>query len=152
MRERTVEIIVGLFVVIAIACFAFLALRVSGLIVNMGSSGYTVTAHFDNIGGLKIRAPVDIAGVRVGQVTHITLDPSTFEAVVTMMINPEQQYIPIDTSASIFTEGLLGSNYVSLVPGVDEQFLVEGGKITTTHSALILENLIGQFLFNANKK
>lgn len=152
MRQRIVEIIVGAFVVVALLCFAFLALRVSGLVFQGQGVGYAITASFDNVGGLKVRAPVNIAGVRVGQVAHIELNPSTFEAVVTLTIDSSQVHLPMDTSASIFTEGLLGSNYISLTPGVEETYLTEGAKITTTHSALILENLIGQFLFNVNKK
>lgn len=151
MRQRTVEIIVGLFVVIAIMCFAFLALRVSGLIVRTGAARYAVTASFDNVGDLRVRAPVSIAGVRVGQITHIELDEQTFEAIVTMEIDADQSNIPVDSSASIFTEGLLGSNYVSVSPGVEDKVLHAGSVITSTHSAIILENLIGQFLFNVNK-
>ncbi len=151
MRQRKVEIIVGLFVVIALMCLAFLALRVSGLIVSTGGARYAVTANFDNVGDLRVRAPVSIAGVRVGQITHIQLDEQTFEAVVTMEIDENQSNIPVDSSASIYTEGLLGSNYVSVSPGVEDKALHSGSVITSTHSAIILENLIGQFLFNVNK-
>lgn len=151
MRQHKIEFIVGLFVTIAILALAFLALRVSGLVYDTGGAGYNVSAAFDNIGDLKIRAPVSIAGVRVGRVTTIKLDPQSFQAIVTMHFMHSQSMIPTDSSASIFTEGLLGSNYVSLSPGVENTYLHEGSEIMSTHSALILENLIGQFLFNVKK-
>ena len=152
MRQRTIEIMVGLFVVLAFLAFAFLALRVSGLMIESGATSYTITASFDNIGGLKIRAPVNIAGVHVGQVTDIALDPVSFQAVVTMSIHGDQRQIPVDSAASVFTEGLLGSNYISVAPGVEDVYLEDQGEMTSTHSALILENLIGQFLFNVKKQ
>lgn len=148
MRERTVEVIVGLFMLAGIVALLVLALKVSGLSSYVGGGGYLVTANFDNIGSLKPRAPVTIAGVRVGEVTDIHLDQGSFRAVVTMQLNPDENKIPTDTSASIFTQGLLGANYISLNPGFNQVFLKNGDKIGDTHPALILENLIGQFLFS----
>lgn len=151
MREKTIEITVGLFMLAGILALLMLALKVSGLSNTVGFEGYQVSANFDNIGSLKVRAPVTIAGVRVGQVTQIRLDPGTFKAVVTLKIDKNKNAIPEDSSASILTEGLLGSNYISLTPGFDDTYLKEGDVIDSTHSALILENLIGQFLFSINK-
>jgi len=151
VQQRSVQTIVGIFVIFVILALVFLAFKVSGLTSISSQHGYTVTASFNNIGGLKIRAPVRISGVAVGQVTNISLDPITFNAVATMDIDDTQRQIPADTSASIFTEGLLGANYVNLTPGYQTKYLVNGGEIKSTKSALILENLIGQLLFNVKK-
>lgn len=151
MQQRVSQTIVGAFVVLVILALVFLAFKVSGL-TSFGHAGsYTVTADFNNIGGLKARAPVRISGVTVGSVKSISLDPATFQAVVTMNLSDNQRNIPVDTSAGIFTEGLLGANYVNLTPGYQEKFLKNGGVIKSTRSALILENLIGQLLFNVKK-
>lgn len=152
MRERLTETIVGLFVLAGILALLVLAFKVSGLSTAMGNSGYSVTARFDNIGSLKVRAPVSIAGVRIGEVTNIKLDKDSFRAIVTMHITHDQNTLPVDTSASIFTQGLLGSNYISLVPGYENNYLKNGDRIENTRPALILENLIGQLLFSINKK
>lgn len=125
-----------------------LALKVSGLTAYMGKQGYLVTANFDNVGGLKLRSPVTIAGVRIGEVADIQLDKNTFKALVTLRINSNQDKIPEDSSASILTQGLLGANYISLTPGYEENNLKNGSQIENTHPALILENLIGQLLFS----
>lgn len=151
VRERSIEITVGLFVLAGILALLTLALKVSGLSSYMGTNGYLITASFDNIGGLKPRAPVTIAGVRVGEVTNINLDPTTFKATVTMQIDSHQNQIPSDTAANIFTQGLLGANYISLTPGYAQTVLKNGDHLASTHPALILENLIGQLLFNAKK-
>lgn len=149
--DRSIEITVGLFMLAGMLALLVLALKVSGLSTYVGSGGYMITANFDNVGGLKPRAPVTIAGVRVGEVTNIHLDPTTFKAAVTMQINADENQIPTDTSASIFTQGLLGANYVNLSPGYGQTFLKNGGHIDNTRPALILENLIGQFLFSVKK-
>lgn len=150
--RRSTEILVGVFMILAIAAFALLAVKVSGLTTSLGSGGYEVTAEFQNIGALKVNAPVKVAGVKIGYIEDIGYDPQTFEAVVTMLIEPQVNNLPNDSSASILTEGLLGANYIGISPGFSDQNLVNGGKIPTTHSALIFENLIGQLLFNMNKK
>lgn len=156
MRERYIEIIVGIFILFGVLGLCFLAIQVSGLgTTAVGSKGYQITAAFDNVGDLRVRAPVTIAGVRIGQVTGIRLDTKTFKAVVSLEINADQQQLPTDTSASIFTQGLLGSNYIGLNPGFDPTFLKQGDKIINTHPAIVLENLIGQLMFkinNDNKK
>lgn len=136
----------------AFLAFLVLAFKISGLSTYSGRNGYYVTAAFDNVGGLKVRAPVTIAGVRVGEVTGVNLNDTDFKAVVTMRLNAKQDKIPEDSSARILTQGLLGSNYISLTPGFDSQFLHAGSQITETQPALILENLIGQLVFNLNKK
>jgi phospholipid/cholesterol/gamma-HCH transport system substrate-binding protein len=149
VRERTVEIIVGLFMLAGILALLALAFKVSGLSTEIdGSKGYLITASFDNIGSLKPRAPVTLAGVRVGKVTNIQLNPVNFKALVTMQIDANQNKLPADTSANIYTQGLLGANYISLSPGFEQTFLKNNDRLVSTHSAIILEDLIGQFLFS----
>lgn len=150
-RDRTIEVMVGIFMLAGMIALLVLALKISGLSEYFGQAGYTVTAQFDNIGSLKVRAPVTIAGVRVGQVTNIKLDPKNFRAIVQMKIEEKEHDIPSDSAARILTEGLLGSNYISISPGFDNTYLKNDSKIQITHSALILENLIGQFLFSIKK-
>jgi len=151
VRAKFIDIWVGLFMLAGIVALLVLALKVSGLSTYVGRDGYSITANFDNIGGLKVRSPVTIAGVYVGQVTNIQLDKKTFKATVTMQIAPNQNQIPKDTSAGILTAGLLGANYISLVPGFDQTFLKNGDQIENTHPALILEDLIGQLVFSLTK-
>lgn len=150
-NTKIVEILVGIFMLLAFVSLLMLLIKVSGLSQLESSGAYAVTANFNNIGGLKSRAPVMIAGVTIGRVTKIVLDKNTFEAKVTIAINEADDTIPADSSASILTQGLLGSNYISINPGFAEKFLTNGSVITTTHSALILENLIGQFIFSLKK-
>ena len=138
-----------------IAAFFMLALKVSGLSNGIYQKGYQIKANFDNIGSLKPKAPVTIAGVKIGQVTRVELDKTTYKAMVVMEIDSSQNSLPKDSSASIFTEGLLGSNYIGLTPGYDETFLKGGDTIQNTHPALVLESLIGQLMFklsNSNSK
>ena len=148
MQSRTVEIWVGLFIAAGMAALFMLAMQVSNLTVVSNDAGYEVTAKFENISGLKVRSPVTMAGVRIGRVTHIGFDPQTFEAVVTLNISNQYNQLPADTSASIFTAGLLGEQYVGLEPGGEMEVLKDGSEIMLTQSALILEQLIGQFLFS----
>lgn len=145
---RTIEILVGLFMLLFLAGMFILTMKVSNLTSLSGGDGYTVTARFENIGGLKERAPVSASGVRVGQVSSITYDPETFEANVTLNIEDEFSQFPLDTTASIYTAGLLGEQYIGLDPGAEEDYLEEGAEITLTQSALVLERLIGQVLFS----
>lgn len=153
MRQiRKLEMAVGFFLLFSAVAFLALALKVSNLGLGPSAKGYAVNAIFSNIGDLKVRAPVTISGVRIGTVTRIGIDPKTFQAVVTLSINENQTHLPSDSAASIYTQGLLGSNYISITPGFDDQhFLKSGARITNTHSALILENLIGQLLFSIKK-
>ncbi|MBE0509411.1 MAG: outer membrane lipid asymmetry maintenance protein MlaD [Chromatiales bacterium] len=148
MHARHIEIAVGAFVAAGMAALFLLAMQVSNLSVVGGDEGYQVSARFDNISGLKVRAPVTVAGVRVGRVTAVEFDPNTYQALVTMRIHPRYNQLPLDTSASIFTSGLIGEQYVSLEPGGDMEYLTEGSELILTQSALVLEQLIGQFLFS----
>lgn len=148
MKQRAIDFMLGVFLVTAMLGLLFLAFRVSDLSMENKAQFYMVTAEFDNIGGLKVRAPVAISGVRIGEVTEISLDKNNYRAKVTLRINRQYDNLPIDSSANIFTQGILGSNYISLVPGFDEQNLQNGSRIETTHSALVLENLIGQLVYS----
>jgi phospholipid/cholesterol/gamma-HCH transport system substrate-binding protein len=147
MRHRNIEILVGLFVLLGMAALLFLALKAANLGNFNTEATYAISARFDNIGGLKVRAPVRSAGVTVGRVTAIALDPKTYQGVVRMDIRSDVLF-PKDSSAKILTSGLLGDQYVGLEPGADEANLAAGAVITQTQSALVLENLIGQMLFN----
>ncbi len=147
MKSRTVEIWVGLFVAAGLAALFVLAMQVSNLTL-VDDEGYPLTARFDNIAGLKVRAPVTVGGVRIGRVTAIDYDPRTFQAVVTLRIQARFNQLPEDTGASILTSGLLGEKYVGLEPGGAEEVLAPGGSIAITQSSLILEQLIGKFLFS----
>jgi len=145
MQKRGIETLVGLFVLLGVAGLVFLALKAA----NLGSLGsgdsYSVMARFDNIGGLKPRAPVRAAGVTVGRVRSIALDGKSFQGVVTMDIEKGYAF-PKDTAAKILTAGLLGDQYVGLEPGGDDKNLAAGDTIAQTQSAVVLENLIGQFI------
>ncbi len=132
----------------AFAALLVLAFWVSGLTAMGKGNYYTLYADFDNIGGLKARSPVAIAGVKVGRVSSITLDPKTFRARIALNIDNQVRNIPMDSSASILTQGILGANYISILPGFEEKELVSGESIETTHSALILENVIGQLIYS----
>ncbi len=145
---RTVEIGVGLFVAAGLAALFVLAMKVSNLSAFNDTGGYEIVARFENIGGLKVRAPVTAGGVRVGRIAAIGYDSERYEAVVRMAIEPAFDRLPRDTSASIFTAGLLGEQYVGLEPGGDERFLQAGDEIRITQSALVLEQVVGQFLFS----
>ncbi|MCW8933302.1 MAG: outer membrane lipid asymmetry maintenance protein MlaD [Gammaproteobacteria bacterium] len=148
MNTRNIEILVGAFVVLAIIAMVMLSLKVSNLASYGGDDdGYEIQAQFENIGGLKERSPVSAGGVRVGKVSAITYNNKQFTAVVTLQIEGKYQF-PVDTSASILTAGLLGEQYVGLSPGGDEENLVAGGEIDITQSALVLEQVIGQFLYS----
>jgi len=148
MSTRTIEIMVGLFVAAGIAALFMLAMKVSNLATYGGDEGYSISASFDNIGGLKVRSLVSASGVRVGQVTGIEYDSDGYEARVTMSIDPQYDKFPIDTAASIMTSGLLGEQYIGLQPGAEEEYLKAGSEVELTQSALVLEQIIGQFLYN----
>ena len=148
MYNRSVEIMVGIFVALGLAALFMLAMRVSNLSAFNQAGGYDVSARFDNIGGLKVRSPVTMAGVLVGRVAAIELDDKTYEAVVRLSLFPQYDQLPTDTSASIFTAGLLGEQYIGLEAGGEESFLTNGDEIRLTQSAIVLEQLIGQFLYS----
>lgn len=149
MRQtRSIEISTGLFIILGFCALFFLATQTTNIRTYGNNGGYSVTADFTNVGGLKVRAAVTMSGVTIGRVTSIHLDRQTFNAVVTMRINDRFNQIPGDSSASILTAGLLGEQYIGISPGGAETVLKNGSKIQQTQSAIILEHLIGQFLFN----
>ncbi len=147
MSKRNIEILVGLFVMLGLAAVVFLALKAANLTTLSNGDTYTLIARFDNIGGLKARAPVRAAGVVVGRITSINLDPKSYQGVVTMEVRREISF-PKDSSAKILTAGLLGDQYVGLEPGGELDNLAPGATVKQTQSAVVLENLIGQFLFS----
>ena len=151
MRMRTIEISVGAFVLAGIIALVFLAVRVSG--VNSGASeeGYLLNARFDDVSGLRDRAKVTIAGVTVGRVSYITVDPEYGEAVVGLAVQDNIAPLSLDTGAQIVTEGLMGGRYVALTPGADEEMLASGDYLTETQGALVLEKLIGEFVTSLGK-
>jgi phospholipid/cholesterol/gamma-HCH transport system substrate-binding protein len=147
MSKKAIETLVGVFVLLGMIGLVFLALKAANLGSFSVGDTYSLSARFDNIGGLKVRAPVRSAGVTVGRVTAIELDRKTFQGVVRMEIARSMQF-PKDSSARILTSGLLGDQYVGLEPGYQEQNLASGDTIKQTQSAVVLESLISQFLFN----
>jgi phospholipid/cholesterol/gamma-HCH transport system substrate-binding protein len=157
MERTTIDLWVGIFVALGLAALLGLAMKVGNLTTTNIGKTYTVTANFENIGGLKPRAPVKSAGVVVGRVNDIVFDPKTYEAVVSLNIDTRYAF-PKDTFANIYTAGLLGEQYIGLEAGGDEASLKNGDKITQTQDAVVLEKLISQFLYskategdNANK-
>ncbi len=161
-KQRHIDISVGLFMLLALVALLILAMKVSGLSSLIMPQGYQVSAGFSDIGGLKVRAPVTIAGVKIGEVTKIELQPGELNAKVTMRLRADKPIPYEDASARILTEGLIGSNYISIVPGFEAEegtstnskihsYLREGDSIAKTQEAVILENLIGQLLFNIKK-
>ena len=147
MSKKQIEILVGLFVLLGILAIVLLALKAANLASFSFNATYPLLARFDNVGGLKVSAPVKSAGVKVGRIASITFDNKSYQGLVTMEI--ERQYeFPTDTSAKILTAGLLGDQYVGLEPGADEKNLQPGDSIKMAQSAVVLENLIGQFLYN----
>lgn len=148
--NRSLDIGTGLFVLLGFLALAFLTTQLpgSGLQLHRSGASFPVTAKFDNIGGLKVGAPVTMAGVTVGRVDSITFDTSEYKALVSMSINQQFDHIPDDSDASIQTSGLLGANYVGLGAGGSEMFLRKGSEIQFTQSAIVLENLINKFFAN----
>ena len=149
MQMRTIEIVVGAFMVLGLAALAILAVQVSGFTTDAHGGTYSVYARFGNLGGLKVRSKVSVAGVYVGQVAEITLDQESFTALVSMEIDDEFDRLPVDTVGAIQTEGLLGGKFVALSIGAEEDILAQGDEIIDTQPPLILEELIGKFLMNA---
>jgi len=148
MRMRVLEISVGAFILAGVLALVGLALNVSGLSVSSNTDTYTVYARFENIGGLTPRAKVTMSGVAIGKVTSIDLDTEQLVARVAMEINGDVDFLSIDSSASILTAGLLGEQYIGVTVGAEEENLQDGDYIEDTQSALVLEELIGKFLFN----
>jgi phospholipid/cholesterol/gamma-HCH transport system substrate-binding protein len=157
-KQPYVDISVGFFMLFGLVALLVMAMKVSHVSDLISHKDYEVKADFTDIGGLKVRAPVTVAGVRIGEVSRIELQPGELNARVTMRLKSDQKIPYEDSSARILTEGLIGSNYVSIVPGFDDEastthpYLRNGDMIAKTQEAVILENLIGQLLFNINKK
>ena len=147
MQRTTLDLWVGIFVIIGIAALMILSLKVGNLNLSGPTQSYVITGNFENIGGLKVRAPVKSAGVVVGRVTNIQFSTQTYDAIVTMDMDSRFLF-PKDTFASILTSGLLGEQYIGLSAGGEGVMLKEGDKIMKTNSAMVLEELIGQFLFD----
>jgi len=147
MTRRELDLWVGIFAVAGIGALLFLSLKVANLASFTNSDSYQIKAKFDNIGGLKVRAAVKSAGVVVGRVGEIRFDNESFEAVVTMNLDSRFQF-PKDSSAKILTSGLLGEQYIGLSPGGDSANLKSGDSLKLTQSAVVLENLISQFLYS----
>ena len=148
-QSRTVELGTGLFVLLGLSALLFLTTQTSNLGSYLGSAGYSVTARFDNVGGLSVRSPVTMAGVTIGRVESIAFDSQQFKAVVALRIAPSYDQIPEDSDASILTSGLLGGQYIGLNPGGSPDVLRDGSEIELTQSAIILEDLVGRYLLNA---
>lgn len=151
-KTRALEISVGVFVALGIAALLVLAINVSNVSTFSHGKQYSVKANFDNVSGLKERSAVTIAGVTVGRVSKIIVDPVTFEAVVEMDIDADFNEIPVDSSAGIYTSGLLGEKYVGIGPGGAPDFLEDGSEIRLTQSSIVLEKLISQFLFSQGEE
>ncbi|MBQ76630.1 MAG: outer membrane lipid asymmetry maintenance protein MlaD [Gammaproteobacteria bacterium] len=146
MQIRSIEIIIGAFMLAGIVSLAVLAVQISGFSVGTETGTYSVYARFENIGGLVIRSKVSIGGVMVGKVADIQLDPHTYMAYVRMEIDGDVDTISMDSTAAILTDGLLGGKYIGLILGAEEEYLSEGDVILDTQSAIVLEELIGKFL------
>ena len=147
MSRRTIDMWVGVFVVIGLGALLFLSLKVANLASFSAAESYQIKAKFDNIGGLKIRAAVKVAGVVIGRVSDVRFENETFEAVVSFSVDKRFQF-PRDTSAKILTSGLLGEQYIGLSAGGDTVNLKDGDTLKLTQSAVVLENLISQFLYS----
>ena len=148
MRFRALEISVGALILAGMLAMVALAINVSGLNLSQKSGGYSVYARFDNIGGLTERAKVSMSGVQIGQVTAIRIDRKRLMAEVEMQIFDDVDYLSIDSSAQILTAGLLGEKYIGITPGFEDDLLENGMTIEDTQSALVLEEIVGKFLFN----
>lgn len=147
-----VEFASGIFLLLGIAALVWLAMRATDYGQDIGKETYTISARFANIGDLRNQAPVKIGGVTVGMVKSISLDPVSFEAVVQMQVASRFDEIPSDTGASILTSGVLGDRYIGLEPGGAPDMLQEGDEIFITQSAVVLEQVISKYLFNAGSK
>ena len=152
LNKRFFEIAVGFFMIIGMLALFVLAFKVSNFSQYNDKNTFQVTALFDNVGDLKIRAPITISGVRIGEVSNINIDPTTLRAKVTMFIDNKENALPEDTSAKILTAGLIGANYVGLIPGYADNMLKDGSIITETQPALILENIVSQMIYQLKDK
>ena len=148
MTLRAKETLVGVFILTGLAALVWLTLFVGNWAAITGGAGYRVTAKFENIGGLTVKSPVTLAGVTIGRVSSISSDREDYSAIVTLSIDQDYNNLPVDSTAAILTAGLLGAQYVVVVPGAEVDYLKEGDSIDITQSALVLEQLIGELLFS----
>jgi phospholipid/cholesterol/gamma-HCH transport system substrate-binding protein len=149
--SRNIEIMVGIFVLLGFISLFLLALNISNVSSFGTNNSYTVKVYFDNIGGLKTRAPISMSGVKIGRVSHIAYNQQRGQAEVSMLIEPDYQ-LSIDTQASIYTTGLLGEQYISLEPGAEDEVLEPGDMIILTQSAMVLEEIVGKFMVDLTSK
>jgi len=149
--QHSVEIMAGLFLLLGVVALMFLASTATDMGSKMGKEHYRVHLRFTNVGELKARAPVTIAGVTIGTVKNIRLEPASFEALVSLDIDTKFNQIPTDTSAAILTTGVLGDKYIGLEPGGSPDVLEAGDEITITQSAISIEQLIAKYLFSSNE-
>ncbi|MEO5596948.1 MAG: outer membrane lipid asymmetry maintenance protein MlaD [Lysobacteraceae bacterium] len=147
--RQGVELAVGVFLLLALAALLVLAFASTNRKLGFGGEQYELTAKFSNIADLRVHAPVKIAGVAIGEVAKISLDPKSYSAVVTLALDPPYTNMPADTNAKILTAGLLGERYVGLDPGGDPEALPSGSELIYTQSAVVLEELIGKYIFGA---
>ena len=148
MTLQAKETLVGIFILAGLAALVWLTLFVGNWAALTGGAGYRVTAKFENIGGLTVKSPVTLAGVTIGRVSSIASDREDYSAIVTLSIDQNYNNLPVDSTAAILTAGLLGAQYISVVPGAEVDYLKEGDTIDITQSALVLEQLIGELLFS----
>ena len=148
MTLQAKETLVGVFILAGLAALVWLTLFVGNWAALTGGAGYRVTAKFENIGGLTVKSPVTLAGVTIGRVASISSDREDYSAIVTLSIDQNYNNLPVDSTAAILTAGLLGAQYISVVPGGEVDYLKEGDSIDITQSALVLEQLIGELLFS----
>ncbi len=151
-QTRAVEVGTGMFVLLGFGALFFLITQTTGLNQELGNKGYKISARFENVGDLKVRAPVTISGVTIGRVTDISFDANRLNAMVKMTIAPQYDTLPDDSEAAILTAGLIGGQYVGLTPGGSDTHLVDGSEVEFTQSAIVLENLIGKFLSSVGNK
>lgn len=151
LNKRIIELLVGMFLLGGIAAVFMLAFKVSSFSSYSSRNTFHVSAIFDNIGDLKVRAPITIAGVRIGEVDSIVIDNATFKAKVGMRIDNKQSNLPEDTTAKILTAGLIGANYIELIPGYNETYLKGGDVIIDTQPAIVLENLVSQLVYKVGE-
>ena len=148
MTLQAKETLVGVFILAGLEALVWLTLFVGNWAAITGGAGYRVTAKFENIGGLTVKSPVTLAGVTIGRVSSISSDREDYSAIVTLSIDQNYDNLPVDSTAAILTAGLLGAQYISVVPGAEVDYLKEGDSIDITQSALVLEQLIGELLFS----
>ena len=148
MTLQAKETLVGVFILAGLAALVWLTLFVGNWAALTGGAGYRVTAKFENIGGLTVKSPVTLAGVTIGRVSSISSDREDYSAIVTLSIDQNYNNLPVDSTAAILPAGLLGAQYIGVVPGAEVDYLKEGDSIYITQSALVLEQLIGELLFS----